>query len=206
MFYAVFIYIMAVISPGPNFILVSRYSALGSVKQGLAVTLGICSVGACFSILSLLGLSSIIHVFPSFSKVSVVLGALYLIYIAYIILRSTFNRETSTGPDTHPDEVFFGGMKKAYFTGALTNVFNMKTIAFMISIWSGFLAVTRSPTEQIVAVIICSALEFSWYFFVALIFGRPTIKRFFFRYRTGIDRGLAVFLTMFATQNIYSLF
>jgi threonine/homoserine/homoserine lactone efflux protein len=205
MFYAVFIYILAVISPGPNFILVSRYSALGSVKLGLGITLGICSVGACFSTLSLLGLSSVIHVFPSFARVSVALGALYLLYIAYVILHSTFNRKATAESDTYSDNVVFGGTGKAYCTGALTNVFNMKTIAFMISIWSGFLATPRTPLEQVVAVLICSSLEFSWYFFVALIFGRPVIKSLFFRYRTAIDRGLVVFLTLFAAQNIYSI-
>lgn len=204
MFYAAFIYIMAVISPGPNFILVSRYSALGSVKLGLAVTLGICAVGACFSMLSLLGLSGIIHAFPAFAKLSVVLGAFYLLYIAYVILRSTWQNK-STMQDNTSKEVKLQGGYKAFRTGAVTNVFNMKTIAFMISIYSGFLAVPRSTSEKIVVVVICSSLEFSWYFIVAILFARPSVKLLFYRYRTAIDRGLALFLTLFAMQNIYSI-
>ncbi|MBV4367257.1 LysE family translocator [Erwinia phyllosphaerae] len=205
MFYAAFIYIMAVISPGPNFILVSRYSALGSIKLGLAVTLGICTIGACFSTLSLLGLSSVIHLFPAFAKISVILGALYLLYIAWAILLSTLQRKSVSDGDTAPDAEMAGGLGKAFRTGALTNVLNMKTIAFMISIYSGFLAVPRSITEQIVIVVICSSLEFSWYFFVTVIFSSQRIKSLFYRYRKVIDRGLALFLTLFAMQNIYSV-
>lgn len=204
MFYAAFIYIMAVISPGPNFILVSRYSALGSVKLGLAVTLGICVIGAFFSTVSLLGLSGIIHTFPAFAKLSVVLGAMYLLYIAYVILRSTWQSK-NTAPDNRANEVISQGIIKAFRTGAVTNVFNMKTIAFMISIYSGFLAVPRSASEKILVVVICSSLEFSWYFIVAMLFARPSIKLLFYRYRTTIDRGLALFLTLFAMQNIYSI-
>ncbi len=48
MTYAAFVYLMAVISPGPNFILVSRYSSLGALRSGFAVTLGICTVSGFF--------------------------------------------------------------------------------------------------------------------------------------------------------------
>ncbi|MGF6208215.1 threonine/homoserine/homoserine lactone efflux protein [Pseudomonas frederiksbergensis] len=38
MFSAALIYIMAVISPGPNFIIVSRFSSLHSVTAGVGAT------------------------------------------------------------------------------------------------------------------------------------------------------------------------
>ncbi|MEO3323770.1 LysE family translocator [Enterobacter cloacae] len=205
MFYAVFIYLMAVISPGPNFILVSRYSALGSIKLGLAVIFGICTVGVFFSTLSLLGLSSVIHLFPAFSKVSVVFGAVYLIYIAYVVFISTLQSKNTRGEGEDLGGRIKSGTAAAFKIGALTNILNMKTIAFMISIYSGFLSVPRSIYEQVAVVLICSSLEFSWYFFVAIVFSRSAVKTAFYRYRRFIDRGLALFLVLFAFQNVYSV-
>ncbi len=206
MFYAVLIYIMAVISPGPNFILVSRFSAFGTIGTGLSVTLGICTVGACFSTLSLLGLSSIIHVFPPFVQISVLLGSLYLLYIAWKILLGTTGRRKVVSEEENSDIAPLAGRGAAFRAGALTNIFNMKTIAFMIGIYSGFLAVPRTAFEQFLVVLMCSSLEFLWYAFVVVVFSRPAIKTLFYRYGKGIDRGLAIFLILFAMQNIYSLY
>ncbi|SDN97670.1 LysE type translocator [Vreelandella arcis] len=93
----------------------------------------------------------------------------------------------------------------SYRVGVLTNLFNMKTIAFMVSIYSGFLAVPRSIFEQIFIVVVCSSLEFIWYFLVALLFGSSLVRGVFNRYRVSIDRGLSLFLVLFAMQNIYHI-
>lgn len=41
MFAAALIYILAVMSPGPNFILVSRFAASNSIRAGIGASLGI---------------------------------------------------------------------------------------------------------------------------------------------------------------------
>lgn len=205
MFYAALIYILAVISPGPNFILVSRYSALGSLKIGLAVTLGICSVGILFSTLSLLGLSSILSLFPNFSRISVALGAVYLLYIAYTIFIGLIMSQKVTYDAFEHSQPLSYSIKKSYLIGAITNILNMKTIAFMISIYSGFLAIHRTQLEQITLVVICSSLEFIWYFFVVLIFSKSSVRIIFIRYRKFIDLSFYIFLILFALQNIYSI-
>lgn len=188
MFYASFIYLLAVISPGPNFILVSRYSSLGSLWQGFAVTLGICTVSVLFATISLLGLASVLRSFPYFTDISVILGACYLTLIAVSIVLGTLRIE-QTGNEAAPaaEKIEFRFFK-SYWIGALTNLFNMKTIAFMISIFSGFLATPRSSFEQISIVAICSALEFFWYFLVAFVFGGTFVKSLFCRHRILIDR------------------
>lgn len=203
MVYASFIYLLAVISPGPNFVLVSRYSSLGNFKHGFAVTLGVCTVSVFFSVISLLGLASVLRAFPYFTNVSVVLGAGYLIFIACVIFKGTLGDERSIeGGVRVPEEASFKFLN-SYRVGVLTNLFNMKTIAFMVSIYSGFLAVPRSIFEQISIVVVCSSLELIWYFLVALLFGSSLVRGLFNRYRISIDRGLSLFLVLFAIQNIY---
>lgn len=92
MFTAALIYVMAVISPGPNFIIVSRFSSLNSVTAGFGATLGICTVGVMFSTLSLLGLAALLAQYPGFSDVATLCGSAYLLYIAYVIIKSVLQK------------------------------------------------------------------------------------------------------------------
>jgi len=198
MFTAALIYILAVISPGPNFIIVSRLSALQSITSGLGATLGICTVGVIFSTLSLLGIATILHSYPSLTTAAAILGAIYLLYIAFNIARSVMKNEYSIARDK--DDTFLSKRDfiSSYKTGFLTNITNMKTVAFMISIYAGFLAFPRSSSDKFLIVIICSTLEILWYSLVAVLFSRPQVKKAFLTHAKKIDIGLAVFLVLFA--------
>ena len=123
MFTAALIYILAVISPGPNFIIVSRFASLGSVSTGIGATLGICTVGVFFSTISLLGLAALLHQYPAFSKVATLCGSAYLLYIAYSIIKSVLAKNTGTADSTTPRATSFA---KAYRVGVITNISNMQ--------------------------------------------------------------------------------
>lgn len=197
MFTAALIYILAVISPGPNFIIVSRFSSLGSVTTGLGATLGICTVGVFFSSISLLGLAALLHQYPAFSRVATLCGSAYLLYIAYGIIKSVLAKNTGTAESAPPGVTSFA---KAYRVGVITNISNMKTIAFMISIYAGFLASPRTDLDKVL-VVVCSTLEVIWYSLVSLLFGQGPIKALFLKYTRQIDVGLAVFLVAFSLNN-----
>lgn len=198
MFTAALIYILAVISPGPNFIIVSRFASLGSVSTGIGATLGICTVGVFFSTISLLGLAVLLDQYPAFSKAATLAGSLYLLYIAYSIIRSVLARTASAPTASAPGDTSF---TKAYRVGVITNISNMKTIAFMISIYAGFLSSPRSDLEKVLVVVLCSTLEVTWYSLVALLFGQGPVKALFLKYTRQIDVGLAVFLVAFSLNN-----
>ncbi|MFC0266700.1 LysE family translocator [Kushneria aurantia] len=158
-----------------------------------------------FSVISLLGLASILKAFPSFTEISVILGSAYLTYIAYTIFSSTVGIKKTGVKGGDISEGMSFGFTESYRVGALINLFNIKTIAFMISIFSGFLATPRSLYEQSLIVIVCSTLEFLWYFLVAFVFGKTSVRNIFLRHRIAIDRSLAMFLVLFAMQNIYQI-
>jgi threonine efflux protein len=203
MFSAVLIYILAVMSPGPNFILVSRFSAANSVLAGIGASIGIWMVGLLFSTSSVLGLAVIIYRFPMFGAIATILGALYLIYIAYTLLRSTLTPQPKTA---NAKDIFRVDFYNALVMGIVTNITNMKTIAFMVSIFASFLSTSKTVVDKITVIAICSSFELLWYSLVALIFGYGIIRHFYLKNHRQIDTGLAVFLLFFALQNILSLY
>lgn len=198
MFTAALIYILAVISPGPNFLLVSRFSSSSSFLAGVGATLGIVMVGLLFSISSVTGLALLINQFPWFNRVAAIAGSVYLLYIAAILIKGAF--KASSGEDARtavPETVTFW---QAWRVGVMTNVLNVKTIAFMISIFAGFLVVERTTLEKATVIAICSSLEFTWYASVALVFGQGPVRRFYMRYNKAIDVVMALMMVVFAVR------
>ena len=102
--------------------------------------------------------------------------------------------------DAAPQAILQTGFWRAWRIGVLTNITNMKTIAFMISIFAGFLAVDRTLMEKTTVIAICSTFEILWYSGVALVFGQGFVQRFYQQYNRQIDAFMAVFLVLFAAQ------
>ncbi len=202
MFAAVLIYVLAVMSPGSNFILVSRFAASNSILAGIGASVGIWMVGLLFSTSSVLGLAVMIHSFPKFGALATIAGSIYLLYIAFILLRSALRSQGGTQSAMDVGGVSFG---RAWKMGVLTNITNMKTIAFMISIFASFLATSSTATDKATVIAICSTFEIAWYSSVALIFGQGLMQRMYFKYSRQIASGLGVFLIGFALQNTLAL-
>lgn len=199
MFAAALIYILAVISPGPNFILVSRSASSNSILAGVGASIGIVMVGLMFSSSSVMGLTKIIEEFPDFSRVATIAGAIYLLYIAFSLLKNSLRK---SGTSRQSDEFMEAGFLKSWKIGVTTNITNMKTIAFMVSIFASFLSVPRTGIEKATVIAICSSFEILWYSLVALIFGQSGMQRLYLRYNRQIDACLAVFLIFFAAENV----
>ena len=86
--------LLAVISPGADFALVSRNSYLYGRKQGIYTAYGIaCAVWIHISY-SVLGLSFLKHYIPNLLHIIQYIGALYLMYIGY----KTFTQQLVTMP------------------------------------------------------------------------------------------------------------
>ena len=101
--------LLAVISPGADFALVSRNSYLYGRKQGIYTAYGIaCAVWIHISY-SVLGLSFLKHYIPNLLHIIQYIGALYLMYIGY----KTFTQQQISDHATHtllrPRQAFIQG-------------------------------------------------------------------------------------------------
>ncbi|WP_136417910.1 LysE family transporter [Herbaspirillum sp. ST 5-3] len=213
MFSPALVYIMAVISPGPNFILVSRFAAANSIASGIGASFGIWVVGLMFSISSVLGLALLLGQFPQLNRAATILGALYLLYIAYLLIKSALNSKASdstisTDFDTKETELQLlakDGVSRflqSFKMGFLTNITNMKTIAFMISIFSAFLSQSTTTMDKVLIIVICSSFEICWYSSVAFVFGQKRMRQLYFKFNRTIDLCLGLFLIGFAASNV----
>lgn len=188
--------LLAVISPGADFALVSRNSYLYGRKQGIYTAYGIaCAVWIHISY-SVLGLSFLKHYIPNLLHIIQYIGALYLMYIGY----KTFTQQQISDHATHT----LLRPRQAFIQGFLGNSLNPKTTLFVMSIFTQLLRGNHGLTHLIGYGMFISASHLLWFLLISLFCSTPVIRNKILRKQVSINRvigtvlatlGLCLFLT-----------
>ena len=192
----VIITLLAVISPGADFALVSRNSYLYGRKQGIYTAYGIaCAVWIHIGY-SILGLSFLKHYIPDLLHIIQYIGALYLMYIGY----KTFTQQQISDHATHT----LLRPRQAFIQGFLGNSLNPKTTLFVMSIFAQLLRGNHGLTHLIGYGMFISASHLLWFLLISLFCSTPVIRNKILRKQVSINRvigtvlatlGLCLFLT-----------
>jgi len=118
-------------SPGPDTALILKNSLLGSRATGLATALGIVTGNLLYVAVALLGLGLLITQSGSAFTVAQVLGALYLLYLGFKLIRS----KKVTG-DMALDPSTAVSVRGAYLEGLITNMLNPKFVLFVLAMFT----------------------------------------------------------------------
>ena len=188
--------LLAVISPGADFALVSRNSYLYGRKQGIYTAYGIaCAVWIHISY-SVLGLSFLKHYIPNLLHIIQYIGALYLMYIGY----KTFTQQQISDHATHT----LLRPRQAFIQGFLSISLNPKTTLFVMSIFAQLLRGNHGLTHLIGYGMFISASHLLWFLLISLFCSTPVIRNKILRKQVSINRvigtvlatlGLCLFLT-----------
>jgi threonine/homoserine/homoserine lactone efflux protein len=178
--------LLAVMSPGPSFLITAQTAVARSRFEGVKVALGLGAGTVIWAAAALLGLKAIFTAVPILFMVMKVLGALFLIWIAYQI----FIHAKEPLKLNEPIETAGNGFVK----GFLTQIGNPKVMVFFGSIFVAMLP-TEVPLWMTIALIaIVTFNEVWWYSVVALFFGSGPVRVVYLKAKTWIDRVTGVFL------------
>ncbi len=166
------VHLLAVISPGPDFMMITRNSLVYSRKTGMYSALGL-GLGILVHITySLVGIGLIISQSIVLFTVIKYLGAVYLIYIGYKSLTAKSNSARDKAFEVRPDIT----PQKALRIGFLTNVLNPKATLFFLSL---FTLVITPGTPLFVKLIMSAEMSIVtalWFMFIAFIFSHHVLK------------------------------
>lgn len=193
------VWILAVISPGPDFIVTARYATARSRRHGIAVGLGVSSAILVWAVGSMLGLTVLFTRVGWLYDVIRVAGAAYLLYLGGRMLWSSWRRGRGTAADrgaetsVHPsagavDAPPAGGLVRAWRVGFLTNIGNPKAAVFFGSLFSSLLPAHAGLGLRGTAVALMVVLAAGWFTAVAALFGLGPIARGYAHARRWIDR------------------
>lgn len=163
---------LAVISPGPDFIMVTRNSLIYSRKTGIYSALGL-GLGILVHITySLVGIGLIISQSIILFNIIKFLGAGYLIYIGYKSLTSKSSKTDINIKEHKRDISKFAAIR----IGFITNVTNPKATLFFLSL---FTLIVTPNTPLLIKLLMgaeMSFVTFAWFAFVAYLASHKLIK------------------------------
>ena len=181
--------VLAVISPGADFAMVTRSSYVQGRKAGLAAAVGIALGVQVHVLYTVLGIAVIISRSPALFMAMKVLGAGYLIYLGYQSLTNTKR--------IHLDDVGQGqgrGSLRALRTGFFTNALNPKTMLFVISAYTQVVQPGSSLAQDFAYGAFMSFAHWLWFSLVAVFFSSAALRLAMIERQRVVDRLIGVAL------------
>ena len=163
------IHIVALVSPGPDFVVACRNSVMYSRSIGIYTAVGF-GLGICVHIsYAVFGLSWLIANNELIFTVIQYLGAFYLILIG---IQSLWSFQSQIGQETPAVSSRISPFR-AVRIGFITNVLNPKATLFFLSLFSTMLNPTVGELTLIVIAVLLVATTIIWFSLVAILISHP---------------------------------
>ncbi|ENG4183651.1 LysE family translocator [Providencia rettgeri] len=189
--------ILAVISPGPDFAMVTRSSYTYGVKTGLICALGIAIGVQVHVFYTIFGITVIIMSSPTLFLVVKLLGVFYLVYIGF---KSFINKtKITTGASQGQSLSHFVAFK----TGFLTNALNPKTMFFVVSVYSQVIQMNNSVWLNLGYGLFISFAHLVWFSLIALFFATPTVRNKVLNYQLVMDKVIGLLLIVLGLSLLF---
>ena len=184
------IHLVALVSPGPDFVVACRNSLLYSRTIGIYTAVGF-GLGICVHIsYAVFGLSWLIAKNELIFKVIQYLGAFYLIFIGIQSLRSFQSHvEQNAASVSNMISPF-----RAVRIGFITNVLNPKATLFFLSLFSTMLNPTVRELTLVVIAVLLVVTTILWFSLVALLISHPRFTNVLKRYEKTAHQFFGVLL------------
>jgi RhtB (resistance to homoserine/threonine) family protein len=192
------IFVLALISPGPDFMIVSSLSLTRGRSDGVKAAAGIASVIFLYTLVSLTGLSAL---FARYFWVTVAIkmgGGLYLVYLGTQLWRASLAKSVRAPLTAAPKR------KNAYLTGVLTCLTNPKAIAFFASIFAFALTPQTELATKAALAAAVPLTTFFWFSFVAFGLSKNKVRARYQRWQRVIDRVTGTALAFFGVKLLLS--
>lgn len=164
------IHLLAVMSPGPNFVVISRNALAYSRRSGMFTTIGV--TGGVFILLALgfLGITALIAQSEAVYNGVRLAGAIYLIVIGLRSLLQARQVQAVTGPSVPSASLDAAASFRMGFITALTNP---KAVVYLLAFFTSIISVNTAFGVKLTLLILMPTITFSWYSLLVWLFSQP---------------------------------
>lgn len=211
------LYLAALIIPGPNLLLLTHTAAASSRQAALGVALGIATGTFLWVAVAVFGVQKIFDAMPMLQTALRVAGGVYLLYLAFGLLRSLWiDRKSAAGirpPAGLVDDLSSPAPKDTpshrrlafYRRGLLTNLTNPKSLAF----WTSVAAVSMDPNAvlatRVAAVLMVGIMGLIWHIALAYLFSTSPAQRAYMRAKPVLSIITSVVMAAFGARLLWGL-
>lgn len=183
--------ILAVISPGPDFAMVTRQSYTYGIKTGLLCAFGIAIGVQVHVFYTIFGITLIIMSSSSLFLAVKLTGVCYLVYIGFKSFTNKIKIAADSTASTQPISKF-----NAFKIGFLTNALNPKTMFFVVSVYSQVIQVGNSVWLNLGYGVFISLVHLVWFSLIALFFATPSVRNKVLSYQSVMDKTIGILLVL----------
>jgi RhtB (resistance to homoserine/threonine) family protein len=198
-------YLLALLSPGPDFVLTLRNSLTHSRKIALYGVLGTTTGIAMHLTYAILGIGYLITNVPWLLTWLKVLGAAYLIYLGY---KKGFQNSPPPPLDSalsSPPIIREISPFQAFHASFLTNALNPMVVAFLVGVLSSYLGPQTPLRIQFIYACLISLICLLWFSLVALCFSHKKVRTQFNKFGPWIKRITGAALIIFGLRLLLTL-
>lgn len=179
------VHLLGVMSPGPDFLIVTRSALAYSRKTGVWTALGVALGILVHVAYCLLGIGLVISQSIVLFSLIKYLGAAYLLYIGWHALtdKPSAKLEESLHHATKDISTF-----KAVRIGFLTNALNPKASLFFLAVFTQVIDQSTPIGVQLFYGIYMCVATFAWFGFIASVLSISAIKKRFARMQSVAER------------------
>ncbi len=187
--------VLAVISPGADFAMVTRNSILYGRSAGLFAALGIAAGVQLHVFYTMIGVGWLIRSSPELFTAIKLLGALYLIYVGYKTFFSKPAAPSQAVPDAagQPHNAGLGRLA-AFKNGFFTNALNPKTTLFVVSVYTQVIRPGTPAWLQFAYGLFMSFAHWAWFSAVCLFLSEPRLRQKLLQRQVLVNRVIGIVL------------
>ena len=194
------IFAVALMSPGPDFMMISSLALSRGRAAGVLGAVGIAAGAMVWVLLCMFGLGVVFAHMPWLLTVVRVAGGLYLIYLGYQLWRASLKPQVAMDQTA----VVPTKNKNPFVMGFLTNLTNPKALAFFTSIFALALPPDSTVLTQATIMTVMFAMTVGWFGIVTFGLSTPAMRKVYIRASKWIDRVAGTFLAFFGFKLLFS--
>lgn len=191
---------LGAISPGPTFIYVAKNSIAISRKHGLFTALGTGTGAALFGFLAVMGLQAILLAVPSAYLALKIFGGLYLLWLAYKIIKHA--KEPMASTEGSVNNMSYA---QAFRLGLITQLSNPKIAIVLASIFTALLPKEIPTYFYVVLPMLCFFIDAGWYSLVAVALSAEGPRKVYLKSKAVFDRIAGGVMTLLGLKLIFGM-
>ena len=182
-------FVVPVVVPGPDFVMVVRMSVSRSLRSGVGVAAGSATGLLLWGTASIIGVSALLGDDSGLSRLLRIGGAsvlaAYGLYSVVHAIAATRAPAADLSPSAvSPQQYPF---VRGWAVGLFSNLTNVKLLVFFTSLFSGLLPSDVTVVEGTLILVFMGVFAFGWFSLIALLGSRPKIAAGYQRVGRQID-------------------
>lgn len=175
------IHLLAVMSPGPNFVVISRNSLAYSRRSGMFTTFGVtCGVFILLA-LGFVGITALIAQSETAYNAVRFAGAAYLVVIGVRSLMEASRSRVSASEESAPLADGLGA-RSSFRMGFITALTNPKAAVYLLAFFTTIISADTGVGVKVTLLFLMPTITFGWYSIMAWLFSHPVLRRRYVRF------------------------